>query len=193
MVCSSSFVQALECDLTVSSVFVISVSYPPVLQVFFPEWSLMPPLYISLAFITLNYFFLQEKHHLYSWEWLGWTSEWGAFITLPLFSKPTLSLADISEVFCVKCEGRDSPLPPPPAPTSLASSSIHFLLHLLLAVPISDVRLCTDIHTQCKLWVLEVFRTDSPCNWRICQIQFSVNSLNNTSHIMCTVTHPVEV
>lgn len=34
-----------------------------------------------------------------------------------LFSKPTLSLADISEVFCVKCEGRDSPVPPPPAPT----------------------------------------------------------------------------
>lgn len=36
---------------------------------------------------------------------------------LPLFLKPTLSLADISEVFCVKCEGRDSPLPPPSAPT----------------------------------------------------------------------------
>lgn len=31
--------------------------------------------------------------------------------------KATLSLADISEVFCVKCEGRDSLLPPPPAPT----------------------------------------------------------------------------
>lgn len=67
-------------------------------------------------------------------------------------------------------------------------SPISFLLF-----PISDVRPYTDNHTQCRLWVLEVFWTDSPCNSRICQIQFPVNSLNSTCHTICTVTHPVEL
>lgn len=67
-------------------------------------------------------------------------------------------------------------------------SPISFLLF-----PISDVRLYTDNHTQCRLWALEVFWTDSPCNSRIFQIQFSVNSLNSTCHTICTVTHSIEL
>lgn len=41
----------------------------------------------------------------------------GDFITLSLFSKPALWLADLSQVFCVKCEGNDNPLLPAAAPT----------------------------------------------------------------------------
>lgn len=105
---------------------------------------------------------------LYAQELLGRTSEWGAFITLPLFSKPTLSLADISEIFCVKCEGRDSPLPPPPAPTESGRLFNTLSPPFLFAFPISDVRLCTDIPTQCRLWVLDISDwTDSPWYSRI--------------------------
>lgn len=73
----------------------------------------------------------------------GWTSEWGAFITLSLFSKPTLSLADISQGFCVKCEGRDSPLPPPPAPTESGQRFNALCPSFLSAV--SHIR-CQTLH-----------------------------------------------
>lgn len=62
-----------------------------------------------------------------------------------LFSKPTLSLADISEVFCVKCEGRDSPVPPPPAPTESGQlfNTLCPSISAFFFFPISDVRLYT--------------------------------------------------
>lgn len=61
-----------------------------------------------------------------------------------LFSKPTLSLADISEVFCAKCEGRDSPVPPPPAPTE--SGQLFNTLCPSISAFFSHIR-CKTLHS----------------------------------------------
>lgn len=104
------------------------------------------------------------ENTLYTWEHLEWTSEWGAF-HCALFSKPTLSLADIYEIFCVKCESRDRPLPPPPATHGVWPALQYTLSTFSFFPPVSDQTLPSYFHTMQPVgvggfgvWI------DSPCN-----------------------------
>lgn len=122
----------------------------------------LEPVLVCVSFTHFVIIYQSEEkikaHHLYAQAQLEWTCDWGDFITISLFSKPTLWLADLSQVFCVKCEGSDSPLLPPPAPTESGRLfNAHRPTFPFCFFPVSDVRLCTDIHTQCRRWVLKVF------------------------------------
>lgn len=135
-----SFMQsASEWDLTFLSSFIYFLSQTHLYcrlfsRVIVRAGIYLPLLCISLAFIAQNNFFFWEKHHLYGSVHLRWTCEWGPFITLPLFLLPTLSLVDISEVLCAKCEGKDNPLLPLPAPTESGQlSNVHFVPRFISA------------------------------------------------------------
>lgn len=153
MVCCSSFVQAtLVCGLTVSFV---KCSWTPGS---FPEWSLQPAffvllLHISSTFIPQNHLSSQEKQHLLRTVRVNkWVR--GFHYAPSVFKAYTLVGWHFWSLLCKMWRQRQ------PFATSISThgvwpalqytpSSISFLL-----LPVTDVSLYTDIHTQCRMWVL---------------------------------------
>lgn len=147
---------------------------------------------ISLAFITQEHLSLGKKT-LYAQVRLRWTSEWGAFIRRSLFSKPTISLADISEVFCVKMWRQRQP--PPPAPTEsgqLFNTLCPPLLSAFFSFPyqMSDFTQLFPHSAICGCWRFFSW-IDSPCNssFFFFKILFTANFMNNLFCCICCIIY----